>query len=338
MIDWVKVRYPMIAPPLEHGRVQHLDRDGVITCEYLKPLTVESSQGAKLRVRSVGSAGDGLTSHLEVSGNPAKFLQGHNVFGSDDVISLCAQVFGELCASFGLKPSDQEAAAVASGIYPITWVDINYSYALCNQADVQAWIKAAEYTSRTRRGRPVLTGTTLYWSKHSRRWGIKAYSKYVELATKGGKLPTTLPGVPDLMGWAQNKLRLEVRLLSMELARLGIKTVRDLSQADPRAIHNQYRGKIIMAGNYAATSKEISNLSKSVRSSYRHWENGLDVLDVMSKAKFYRHRKIILDALALDISIQKASAIKPNVVPLVRVLEAVEAEIPGWAYEMNLVA
>ena len=36
--------------------------------------------------RSVGGDGQGMATHLSLSGNPSKFLQGHNIFGSDDLM------------------------------------------------------------------------------------------------------------------------------------------------------------------------------------------------------------------------------------------------------------
>ena len=53
---------------------------------------------------------------------------------------------------------------------------------------------------------------------------------------------------------------------------------------------------------------------------------------------FYRYRKQLKE-YDIDISILRDVDKEPsNVIPLIRVLEAVPAGIPDWAYEQGLVA
>ncbi len=51
----------------------------------------------------------------------------------------------------------------------------------------------------------------------------------------------------------------------------------------------------------------------------------------MSKAKFYRHRRLIEDLTGVDISVLPASPFTASVVPIKRVLEARLADRPDWA-------
>ena len=61
-----------------------------------------------------------MATHLQISGNPSKFLQGHNVFGSDDVVALMSDVFDIVCQRFELQPTEQELCDVRSGNYELT--------------------------------------------------------------------------------------------------------------------------------------------------------------------------------------------------------------------------
>ena len=47
-------------------------------------MIVIASFEKKVSIKSVDGTGTGLATNLWVNGNPSKFLQGHNVFGSDD--------------------------------------------------------------------------------------------------------------------------------------------------------------------------------------------------------------------------------------------------------------
>jgi II/X family phage/plasmid replication protein len=126
-----------------------------------------------------------------------------------------------LCRALGLSPSLQEVRAVKRGDYPLSMVDINQSYELPTRQDVLAWIRAAEFKSRTRHGRPQMKGGTLYWGKTSQRWALKVYSKGEEIEASKHQLPDDLLSTP-IPAWADNKLRLELRIKKKQLTKHDI--------------------------------------------------------------------------------------------------------------------
>ncbi|HEY8386709.1 MAG TPA: phage/plasmid replication protein, II/X family, partial [Porticoccaceae bacterium] len=63
---------------------------------------------------------------------------------------------------------------------------------------------------------------------------------------------------------------------------------------------------------------------------------GHDLRSTMAKNTYYRHRKELLK-YGINIDLRQENADRYNVVPLVRILEAVPASIPAWAFELNLV-
>jgi len=65
-----------------------MDENGEIEWRAPKRKQATGSYEKKISIKSAGSDGQGNATHLWVSGNPSKFLQGHNVFGSDDLVSL----------------------------------------------------------------------------------------------------------------------------------------------------------------------------------------------------------------------------------------------------------
>jgi II/X family phage/plasmid replication protein len=107
-----------------------------------------------ISVKIVGADGQGNATHLWVSGNPSKFLQGHYVFGSDNHVSLMFDTFKVICNQFDFHPTIQEYKDVKLVNYDLGMVDINYSYELPTRADVIAFIRAMEFKVKTRHGIP----------------------------------------------------------------------------------------------------------------------------------------------------------------------------------------
>lgn len=84
MIDWVTATLPFShATRFVGGRVLSMDADGVVEWQTEKRLPVVGSFDARFHIVSRGDT------CINISGNPSKFLQGHNLFGSDDLIVTC---------------------------------------------------------------------------------------------------------------------------------------------------------------------------------------------------------------------------------------------------------
>lgn len=336
MIDWVTCVLPCTHTPLPSDRVYKVSSAGVL--EWCKPcqLPVTGSHESSLMVSSVGAADGGLASHLYVSGNPSKWLQGHNLFGSDDLVSLVADTFRRLCSVFSFQPSAEEVAHVEQGNYRLSRVDINYSFALPSRADVLAWIRAAEFKSHTRHGRPSRKGGTIYWGKQSRRWSFKAYCKGEEIAVAKHALPEDLPSRTDLYSWADNKLRLELCLRSLELKDLNCHMAQALTIERVNALFVEFARSVEMSGQVSLTDDVLRALPAPVRSTYVLWRAGEDCRHTLTERTYYRHRKVLL-CHGIDIAIAQESSDRSNVVPLVRILEAQPAPVPEWAFRDGLV-
>jgi len=327
---------PCLHSPLNTGRIICIDPDGQTEWEAPKRLVVLGSHDSNFRVSSDGADGQGRATHLRFSGNPAKFLQGHNIFGSDDLVSLMSDVYRKITKSLNLIPTIQDHKDVSSGNYKVTSIDINYSYELRSRADVLAWIRAAEFKSKTRHGRPSTKGGTIYWGKNSSRWALKAYSKGEEIsAGKGHKLPGPLMDTP-LTSWADNKLRFELRLLSKELDKLNLKTANKINPRTVKNTFNEYIKRLQMTEQITLSDEKLYSLPLRLRSSYILWRDGYDLRADLSKATYYRHRKELLN-YGFDIALAVEKSTSNNVVPLIRVLEAKPVSVPDWAFDLSLI-
>ena len=92
MIDWVTAILPCNHDPskLISGMVMSFDSRGQNEWVVNKQLSVEGSHSSTIQVKSYSPT------EIWVSGNPAKFLQGHNIFGTDDLSYLMGRFFDAL--------------------------------------------------------------------------------------------------------------------------------------------------------------------------------------------------------------------------------------------------
>lgn len=335
MIDWVTAKLPCLHQPLNAGSVVKVAASGEIEWETPCRLAVVGSHEQTLQVKSSGGDGEGRATVLLFHGNPSKFLQGHNLFGSGDLMALMVDAYARIVQLLGLQPTEADWQAVRTGQYEICRIDYNQSFSLPSRADVLAWLRAAEFKAKTRHGRPSRKGGTLYFGKHSRRWSLKFYCKGEEISVPKHRLPDTLQ-ISELIDWADDKLRAELTLRTTELLDLQMRTASAARPEKLRELFGQYMRTLEMSEQIALTSEELHQLPQRLRSTYILWNSGEDLRDTLPKATYYRHRKDLLE-LGIDIALRKEMFDRANVVPLVRVLEAMPAEIPVWAYERGLV-
>jgi II/X family phage/plasmid replication protein len=165
MIDWGLVLFPIIHHPINSGEVFSVDPDGEVEWRSPKRVQATGSFDKKISIKSVGGTGDGRATHIWVNGNPSKFLQGHNVFGSDDIVALMSDLFDVIAPQFNLSPTIEKLHRIKTGDYELKTVDINYSCRLPTRADVLAFICALTFKEKTRHGKPSTKGRTLYFGE-----------------------------------------------------------------------------------------------------------------------------------------------------------------------------
>ena len=327
VIDWVSAKVPFACDGLlSGGMIASFDRHGEVEWQSQKYLPIVGSFSAKIMVKSAGQ------NMIEISGNPAKFLQGHNLFGSDDLCGLMLETLRRVAASVDYSPSDCELAVWRSGTYELQRVDITYMYQLPSTADVRTWIRAAEFQSKSRHGRPSTKSGTLYWGKNSRRWSMKAYSKEDEIgSTKDHQLPQEIPHREELAKYASGMLRVELVLRSMQLKELG--AARYAANWKPHTateLHSQFLETINMSTQVTLSANIRADLPPRLLCVYTLWRDGHDPRAIYPKNTFYRYRRELLP-FDVDIAIIQPT-LRDNVIPLVRALrpEAVTS-VPGWA-------
>ena len=332
MIDWVTAILPCNhSEAINGGRIACISPDGEIEWQVEKKQQVSGSHESNISIKSNGP------SQLYFDGNPSKWLQGHNLFGSDNLIALMDNVMHRLIPLLKLSPTPSDMQAWKAGLYDLKRVDSTAMWSLPIRADVRSWLRAAEFQSKSRHGRPVTRGGTLYFGQHSRRWSIKFYSKGDELeaTVKGHKLPYEILHRDNLMKWADNKLRGELTLRSVQLKELGLDRASNWTEATPIERLMTYIESLDMAEQFSLTPAILDDLPARLIAVYKLWKDGEDLRGMYPKATFYRYRREFLNH-GIDIAIRQPST-PDNVIPLIRVLRPESiAQVPDWAIGTSL--
>ncbi len=336
MIDWLTVKIPFWSDEcLNGGNVISTTPDGEIEYTVDKHLKVDGSHDTRLLIRTEPTRFPDIPQFenihlLSVSGNPVKWFQGHNIFGTSDLTNLVYELFDSLSKKFSKEQPEFIRNAIKSGQYTISRIDINGMFELGSRLDVISWLSALERTARTRHGTAVSKGNTVYFGKNSERWTLKFYSKGQEIETH--KLPPHLQ-LTSLSDFANNKLRAELTLRSKELVKLGLNVGSAWLNIDVWEVYKEYMGRVEMS-EQKTTSTLVLELKPYLRSTYLLWLEGHCPKTILPKPTFYRHRKELL-SYGIDVSVPNSKD-KSNVVPLSRVIEMRPSGIPDWAFGTEL--
>lgn len=341
MIDWLSVVAPLPhAAPICSGHVVSVGADGVVEWQTVKRQTVAGSYSTGLQVRTCTHTADRCT-HVEISGNPVKWFQGHNLWGTDDLPSLFVAMMEAVAAALGVEVSAATRSEWHAGNAQVTRADVTESFHLDNRPQVLSWLRAGEQTAHLpHRGRGQLVkGSTLYFGKNSRRWSLKLYSKGQEIEAKGHGQDSIL-SLPHARAWADRTLRAELTLRSLELKRLGLGTVTawlpvDGVPFDVLALLHERLGNMTMTTTTALSAEVLDTLRPALRLAVQSWESGADLRAMLPKATFYKFRAELLPH-GIDIAMLQPREAVSNVVPLHRVLEAKPVGVPDWAVGTSL--
>lgn len=301
-VDWFSGLIGYDARHLKLGRVVKLTPDGEVVWDIDTKAEVEGSWASKMLIGRAGAPHsmtmaaarrDLLCGRevLSISGNPTKFLQGHNAFGPS--VSDLGHVVREAVRKF---PEDVRPRDADDEQWPAlhrSRVDVAVGVALGSHATVHEWLNGAATFTRSRHGRPMVSGHTVYWGKNSRRWTIKAYCKFCEL-----KDHPPAEHYEELRAFVEGQVRIELTLRTLELKPRGT--------LNEDVVWEYWKRVTIGVAkvNIAEVDNKIlaSNLPQGARTALLLWTGGQDIKWVLPRATFYRYRRAILEVFGIDVS------------------------------------
>lgn len=342
MIDSATVNLPWSGPFLPADRVGKVGPTGVVLWVAESAMIPEGSWGEKLTLRTSESG------KLSVSGNPAKFLQAHNLFGSDDLRAL---VVAATCralamiqldlrkhpefAELDLTPCPADLTAWRLGDFTISRVDINSMFRVGSTADVRSWLLAASEASRVKWKNKVYMPGTLYFGhsakgKRAKDESWKLYCKRDELDAH--KLPE-LPHRQDLIDYAEGMLRAELTLRTRALKKMGLHFGHQWTDETAVTLFAARWETLEMSDNATVPVDVVRALPRHLQAAYLAWKAGMDPAQLSKKTTLYRHRQALIERIGVDILVPAPVS---NVIPLRRVLTLTPATIPDWARGTSL--
>jgi hypothetical protein len=258
---------------------------------------------------------------LYLSGNPVKLLQGHNLWGSDDLLGLYLEAGVFVRHHVGLFPGPQSWKACMFSRPRFTRIDLTRSYRFDTQAEADDYIRYVAGNARSRHGAATLVGgSTAYFGQHSRRWTMKIYAKHHEYLHQERRAVRRVTHCvkDELVEWSKGIARFELTLRTPELEdinsyRFGMQPFQSQHLRD---VWQHYFDRIIMTENSTMnTSSPLheSSLPGRLLGALYLWRSGKDLRAAYSRPTFYRYRLEILDKLGIDVSVPPAPGAPQNV-------------------------
>lgn len=242
---------------------------------------------------------------LWFSGNPCKWHQGHNLFGSTDAMGLLMATGAKVRQQGGFFPGPETWKGCGFIRPRFTRIDLTRSYRFPSDSYAREWLRHVGSTARVRTGGALMRGTTVTFGKGSSRWEMVCYLKSDELKARGKThgLPNTLPTKAHklLTAWAEGVVRFELRLKRLELAD---SLMQRLTLEQPQAMWSQYFDRIQFNRNAEALHMDMieETLPNHLAGYLAMWKNGVDLRTRLAKPTFYRARRSLLDSVGIDIA------------------------------------
>lgn len=309
MIDWLTYRVQVAThDPLANGAVMKMGPGGELEWTTTSRMQLAGSYEASVYVRSLDSR------TVEISGNPVKFFQGHNLWGSNDAYGLGVSLALDVQQRLGLRVQE---------IGEASRVDIAGLLHLGSPALVQDMVRAlgqaGTMKSRGQRANAADEGT-VYWGKRSRRWSLKIYDKQREvLSTKAAQ------DVPLTAAIAEGKLRVELVLRGMELKGMNLKRLEQWSTLEPMTLLNSWLHLLHLPEQ--APRLDVSDLPRHLKLPLMQWAQGDDLRALYPKPTYYRYRKLLL-GWGIDIAVPPAE-------PMTHISELTDNRV-GYRHLPNL--
>lgn len=299
--DWIAARIPLPRDlRINKGRMIFISTEGEkVYTQFLHRQAV-GSYDSRMQVRA-----DGM--ELAISGNPTKFLQGHNVYGLPGTSCLAVPLATAILTSLGLYPWHWMSDAAERGEWPLTTIDLTRGYRPPGAVAgwVPKWLDIASRVASTSRQKVESAGphngNTLYAGKHSRRLALKFYDKEAEL--KKRKLPACMPddAAASVAARAAGVLRVELRVRSLELVARGLERLDYWTLGAGDALLDERIAAVNLPEDLRMSEEQLDDLPKRLRAVYGLWLSGADLRKHYSRTQFWRYRRD-LRAYGIDVS------------------------------------
>ncbi len=267
------------------------------------PKSVKCRYGTSIQVVSVGEH------HLRIIGNPAMFIQGQNVFGSDNIKALMFKLATRVAKRLKSNPSVENKLDWKNGQFDVHRLDITYNFVMPSHSSVSEWLDKAVMCIGS--GKQLFSAKRASSSKHfetvllgesSTYISVKFYDKYRQLLAKlkGNSVNELDPVMAELIGYSKCLLRSEIRLGNQYLKEFKLTKGSALTSTVLREHFFNKLFRTAFGTSEILPVKDVATLAKGEKLQYQLWLKGGDLKDLVSESTFERLRKKLLE-MDLDI-------------------------------------
>ena len=154
---------------------------------------------------------------VEISGNPTKFFQGHNVFadGNVDIAVICQMMACDIFARMGLVPSAEDMVRWSLGYFKISRIDGNINLQVNDPEKVNAVVNTLNKTVTNRASKSChfrnnRGGSTVSFGSNGYK-KVQFYDKYAEQIKAGHGPVEDLDYRDEILEEAKGVIRFETR-------------------------------------------------------------------------------------------------------------------------------
>lgn len=215
MVDWLKVVVDVKHNPdsLNNGLRFDVAKSGSSYSEAMKSYkgmwVTDPSYDNRLKVKSMKNGS------LLVEGNLGKWLTGHNVTGSDNVVALVYDTVIKLAdLNEHITPTKEQLDGILMGYFKVHEIDINKAILFNNKNDSLQYLERLKFHSSYPRFEKTTKANGVYFGYDSMRKTIKYYHKGREILANS-KYQHSID--KDLKALASKMIRCEMRLKWREL-------------------------------------------------------------------------------------------------------------------------
>jgi II/X family phage/plasmid replication protein len=292
MIDYIDVVVPMKNNGFIRKGYKTITKEDGSESKSNYPLYVHGRNGSTIKILSLD------TENVRIIGSPSMFIQGQNVYGTDDLVGLCCRVFNDIAEKLGIEPSKKNRRQWMSGDFTINTLDVTHNFILPSQSTVCEWMDQAARSLGSGK-QPVETFRasssshieTAYVGRSSNYISVKFYNKYRQMidGVKNQRKNNEADWVMQkLVESAKDLLRCEIRFHKQYLNKYGLTLARNLTS---EVIWEHYEAKlkkISLGSSKILPVQELEGLNNSQRLAYQLWLKGGNVKHGMPPATFER--------------------------------------------------
>jgi hypothetical protein len=284
------------------------DRQRKVTCFSS---TVRLSRGgAKIKATSLRN---GTAIHIVC--NPLKVLQGHNVFGTNNLRALASEIIVRVLDHLNVTYTDSDVAAWVAGEFDILAVDITNRYRLPENVTVFDIRRHMIRNMAIERYRPAAQryGVGVRFNAASSYGAWLIYDKHKEMKDKRTHAFPVLAAVHDdqadnvwnlLTSTVKSSVRVELKLGKAYLKQHGLNRGSAWTALTANEVYDRE-----LAALRLERHKPMSVLRDSINAvtnnTYRRtltlWARGDNLKELYSRASLDSHRKVIIKACGIDI-------------------------------------